>query len=79
MGSKRAQKIDLNPGPGQYDIAIADLVVRPQTAKANAFNMTKRPDLWKDEKSKGNALGPAYENVRSSFDQSKKKGSRSTL
>jgi len=32
-----------------------------------------RPDIWREEKNKPN-LGPCYENMKSSFDQTSKKG-----
>ena len=35
--------------------------------------MTKRPDIWGEEKNKSN-LGPAYDTVKSSFDRSGNKG-----
>ncbi len=50
FGSKRVEKLSLNPGPGQYDIAAGDTLRRPQTAKAQAFSLSKRPDIWKEEK-----------------------------
>ena len=50
FGSKRIEKLSLNPGPGQYDITAGDTLRRPQTAKAQAFSLSKRPDIWKEEK-----------------------------
>ena len=69
MGVKRPAKPNLNPGPGSYNVDAAELARRPATAKAAAFSQTKRAELWKEEKNKAN-LGPAYEKVRSTFDQS---------
>lgn len=72
FGAKRPEKVSLNPGPGTYNLEEADLARRPQTAKANAFGLSKKPDIWKEEKNKTN-LGPAYD-LRSSFDATKNKG-----
>ena len=35
--------------------------------------MTKRPDIWQEEKGKS-TVGPAYESIKSDFDRTLKKG-----
>jgi len=73
IGIKREKKPSMNPGPGAYNVEVANVANRPQTAKAASFAQGARPDIWREDKNKA-TLGPGYENMRSSFDQTMKKG-----